>query len=475
MNLMKRTNITRKGLVVIAFFAIITGIVMAESVNEQPVAKATFSPQGCIACECSAITLDGSGSSDADGQIVDYKWYYNNNLVATGKTASLRKEFCDNPATYKIKLVATDNGGLTDDFEFSFIVISNPPPIIKEITYTDEDFFITGDNITVAAIIENKGKGKLNYTWDFDPDVFQKIGDGEKVVFRVIASKVFKNNYKIGVVVSNACKQKSQREEIELVVKPLEFKSSLETEIILPPKINEGESFSLKSSYMPKEKEEISYLWNLSRKINGKEVLIKQSREERPSFLLDDSEFYKINLEIRNNNGAKGNASTDFGVANTKNDEPIANASSTQRQVLHGKETTLNGSLSRDDGEIVSYCWLDKSYGEKLGCSKILKVTFSRSGLHEIVLTVTDDGLPNKDNNKFSSLSKNDTVMINVIKPASALSSQATPSSQETPAPQTLLPSNPTPPPPKESNKIPGMEGVMAIAVIIAAVVHRRK
>jgi hypothetical protein len=482
MNLMKRTNIMRKGLVVIAFFAIIAGIAMAGSDNEQPFAQAVSYPKECLACECKVITLDGSGSSDRYGQIVRYDWYYydiNNNLkfIASGKTASLGKEFCDNPGTYRIKLIATDNDGATDDYEFDFIVISNSPPIIKEIRYTNEEFFITGDNITVTVIMESKSKRKLDYAWFYDPDVFQKNGDGEKVVFKVIANKVFKNNYKIGVVVSNACKQESRKEEIELEVRPLELKSSLKTEIILPLKINEEEIFSPRSSYVPEAKEEIYYLWNLSRIINGKEALIKQSKYKEPSFFLDDSEVYKITLEIRNNNGAKGSASADFGVANTKNDKPIANASATQRQVLQGEEIILNGSLSLDDGEIISYCWLDKSYEEKLECSKILKVTFHRSGLHEIVLTVTDDGLPKRNINDFPQrLSDTDTVMINVIKSANVATSQ-TPAQAVTaiaqpPTPiKTYIPLNPQPLPPKESNKIPGEGIAIAITAIIMAAV----
>lgn len=490
--MMRRINIIRKGIVAMIIFSAIVGIVMAQIGNEQPVAKAIFSPQGCIACECDAITLDGSGSSDADGQIVSYDWYYydiNNKLkfIASGKRISLGKEFCNNPGTYGIKLVVTDNSKSTDDYEFQFIIKSNPVPMIKKIKIINaKDFYVMGDIIEISIVLESLGwkndYGKLNYTWDYDPSVFQEIGNGK---FKVISGKVLKNNYKINVVVSNACGEKSRREEIELEVRSLKISSSLKTEIILPEKIYEGKSFRPESSYVPELGDKIVYLWNLSKVLKDKEVLIKQSRDERPSFTLDDSEVYKITLEITNRYGEKGSASRDFGVINRINDNPVANASATRRQVLQGEEIILNGSLSRDpdpDG-IEFYCWLDKSYGEDLGCSRssILKVVFNRSGPHEIALTVTDYGLPKKNENDFPKrLSDTDTIVINVLKSKGAVVSPASTLTQTpvlTPTqPKTYQPTQPQPPPPKkESNKIPGMEFGIAIAVIIAAIVFMRR
>lgn len=483
-------NMIRKGIVSIIIFSAIMGITMAGIGNEQPVAKAAFSPQGCFACECKEIVLDASGSGDSDGQIVNYDWYYNSKLVTKGKIVSLGKEFCDNPGTYRIKLVVTDNGGLTDDYELEFIVKNNPVPTIKEIKIINaKDFYVMGDEIPVSVVLNNLGRGssygKLNYVWDYDPEVFQKIGNGGEVIFKVIPGQVLQTNYKIGVVVSNACGKKSQREEIELEIRSLKPGSSLKTEIILPPEIYEGKRFRAESSCIPEQGDKITYLWKLFRVLSDKEALIKQSSEEKPSFTIDDSEVYKLTLEITNRYGAKGSAFKDFGVINRINDEPVANASATQRQVLFGKEIILNGNLSWDDGEIEFYCWFDKSYGENLGCSRspILKVTFNRSGPHEIVLTVKDNGPPKKNENDFPKfLSDTDAVMISVIKSSSAVSSQTpTPIPTFTATPSSLNktyypPSNPTPPPPKkESNKIPGMEFGMTIAVIITTVVFIRR
>jgi len=492
----KRMDMIRKGIVSVIIFSAVMGIVAAGSGNEQPVAKATFSPQGCFACECKEMILDGSGSSDRDGWIVNYDWYYydtDNNLkfIAKGKIVSLGKEFCNNPGTYKIKLVVTDNGGATDDYELEFIIKNNPVPMIKEIKIKSKakDFYVMGDEISFSVVLENLGRGssygKLNYDWDYNPNIFQKIGNGGEVVFKVISSQVFQTNYKIAVVVSNACGKESQREEIELEVRSLKLSSSLKTEIILP-EIYEGKTFRAESSYIPEQGDKITYLWKVSRILNGGETLLKSSLKEEPSFTLDDWGMYNITLEITNRYGAKGSSFETFEAKNRVNDPPIANASATQRQVLFGKEIILNGSLSWDpDGRdaIISYCWLDESYGENLGCSgnnPILKVTFNRSGEHKIKLTVKDNGLPKKNQNDFPKhLSDTDTVMINVIKSSSAVISQ-TPVPAISAQPKSAIPTpnqihkyaplNPQPPPPKESNKIPGMEGGMAIAVIITAV-----
>jgi len=477
--MMKRMDMIRKGIVSVIIFSAVMGIVAAGSGNEQPIAKAVFSPQGCFACECNAITLDGSGSSDTDGWIVNYKWYYNSDTIpiATGKIVSLRKGFTDNPGTYRIKLVVTDNGGATDDYELEFIIKNNPVPMVKKIKNTVKDFFVMGDEISVSVVLENLGRGssygRLNYAWDYNPDIFQKIGNGGEVVFKVISSQVFQTNYKIAVVVSNACGKESQREEIELEVRSLKPSSSLKTEIILP-EIYEGKTFRAESSYIPEQGDKITYLWKVFKILNSGEVLLRSSSEEEPSFTLDDWGMYNITLEITNRYGAKGSSFETFEAKNRVNDPPIANASATQRQVLFGKETILNGSLSGDpDGkDTITYCWYDESYGENLGCSgnnPILKVTFNRSGEHKIRLTVKDEDFP-----KF--LSDTDTVMINVIKSSSAVSSQvpaSTPAFTTAPTPtppETFYPTQPQSPPPKESNKTPGAGIEMAIAVIITAV-----
>jgi hypothetical protein len=451
---------------------IIIGITVAEIDNEQPIAKGSAIPQECFACECNAIILDASGSYDKDGQVVNCEWYYNSNLIAEGQRISLGKEFTKNPKTYRINLVVTDNGGATDDYDLEFIVKGNPTPAIKKLKHTDEDFFVFGDEISVTAILEKKNYGKLNYNWNYDSGVFKKIGDGNKVVFEVISDEAIWKDYKIEVVVSNACGEKDG-EDIKIEVRPSKPDSLLKTEIILPLEIEEGKRFRVKSSFVAERGMDVSYLWKM---FNGDGVLIKPySSRENPSFTFSDSGMYTITLEIKDRYQRKGSDTEIFEVKEMINDPPIADASATLKTAVFGKAFLLNANKSRDpDGPprkaIDRYCWYDKTYGEALGCSRwpVLNITLNRSGPHDIKLTVKDTGENAGRDNEFPKpLYDSDFITINVIKLSDISATTPVPTqpahyylpqNQRTPAPET-----------------PGMGFWMVIAALIIVVALRRK
>lgn len=451
---------------------IIIGITVAEIDNEQPIAKGSAIPQECFACECNNIILDASGSYDKGGQVVNCEWYYNSNLIAEGQRVVLGKEFTMNPGTYRISLVVTDNGGATDDYDLEFLIKSNPTPVITNLKYTDEDFFVFGDEISVAVILEKKNYGKLNYNWNYDSKVFKKIGDGNRVVFKVISDKAIWKDYKIEVVVSNACGEKDS-EETEIEVRPSRPNSSLKTEIILPSKIEEGKSFRVKPSFVAERGVDVSYLWKV---FDGNGVLIKSSPRKELSFTFSDSGMYTITLEITDRYQRRGSAIEIFEVEEMINDPPIADASASPKTAIFGEVFSLDASKSRDpDGTpwkaIDRYCWYDKTYGEDLGCSirPILNITLNRSGPHDIILTVKDTGEnAGKDGEFPKPLYDSDSIIINVIKSLDISAPIPVPTSTE---PRYCYPKNqhyPTP-------KTPGMKIWTAIAAIIMVFTIRRK
>ena len=448
---------------------IIIGITVAETGNEQPIAKGSAIPQECFACECDAIILDASGSYDRDGRVVNCEWYYDSKLVAEGQRIFLGKEFTKNPKTYKINLVVTDNGGMTDDYNVEFLIKSNPTPIITNLKHADEDFFVFGDEISVATILERKNYGKLSYDWDYNTEVFQKIGDGNKVVFKIISDKATWKDYKIEVVVSNACGEKDS-EDIKIGVRPSKPSSLLKTEIILPSKIEEGKNFRAKSSFVAEQGVDVSYFWKV---FNGNGVSIKSSPRKELSFTFSDSGMYTITLEITDRYQRKGSATEIFEVKEMINDPPIADASASPKTVIFGEAFSLDASKSRDpDGTsqktIDKYCWYDKTYGEDLGCSRwpVLNVTLNRSGLHDIILTVKDTGEnAGKDNEFPKPLYDSDPVIINVIRSSDILA--PTPAPRESVQPiyhyQERSQHHPT-------SETPGMGFGLTIATIIVVV-----
>ncbi len=76
--------------------------------NQPPVARAQISTTQARVNE--SISFDGSGSSDADGQITQYLWNFGDNTSSTGPTTT---HAYSQPGAYTFRLTVTDNNGAT--------------------------------------------------------------------------------------------------------------------------------------------------------------------------------------------------------------------------------------------------------------------------------------------------------------------------------------------------------------------------
>jgi PKD repeat protein len=121
------------------------------------------------------VTVDASGSTDADGLIVSYEWNFGDLMTATGKIVT-HTYAAD--GTYTITLKVTDNDGLSDD-DAQSVTVEGPdmPPV--------PDFTISVDGLTVSvnAALSTDDKGIVSYEWNW--------GDGSPVESGVTASHTY--------------------------------------------------------------------------------------------------------------------------------------------------------------------------------------------------------------------------------------------------------------------------------------------
>jgi PKD repeat protein len=131
--------------------------------NRSPVASFTYT------CSGSQCGFDGSASSDPDGEVVRYSWYFGDGGGADGPTASHRYEAI---GTFPVTLYVTDNDGATRLQQQMIVIasVTNTPPIASF------DAGCAGLTCTANAQLSRDPDGGIaRYAWTFGDGT---TGDG---------------------------------------------------------------------------------------------------------------------------------------------------------------------------------------------------------------------------------------------------------------------------------------------------------
>ncbi|MBS2938787.1 PKD domain-containing protein [Nocardioides sp. J2M5] len=95
-------------------------------VNEAPTARFTAT------CDELTCTVDGSTSSDPEGDLASYAWTFGDGGTATGPLAS---HSYAGDGTYTIRLEVTDGSGASDATTRQVTVAADPPPAVSDIAF----------------------------------------------------------------------------------------------------------------------------------------------------------------------------------------------------------------------------------------------------------------------------------------------------------------------------------------------------
>ncbi len=320
------------------------------STTTAPVANA--GPNQSVALNA-LVTLDGSKSTDADGDPLTYAWTFTS--IPTGSSAVLSGAntvaptfTADKPGQYQVQLVVND--GSENSSPSTVTISQNSPPVA--------DAGANQSNISVGSTVQLDGSKStdvdgesLTYLWSL---IARPTGSTAVLSGTNIVNPTFKADV-AGTYTA------------QLIVNDGTFNSSASTVTIttgsiiqkptanagLPQKLIPGSTVSLDGSASSDPQNlPLTYAWTLTTKPTGSTAVLS-SNLVKPTFVADLPGTYIAQLIV--NNGTL--ASTPATVTIAIDTPPVANAG-TNQSVLQGANVLLNGGGSFDaDVDTLSYSW----------------------------------------------------------------------------------------------------------------------
>ena len=341
------------------------------------------------------VTLDGSGSTDADGAPLTFAWSFIS--IPSGSTAILSNPTSVNPSftvdklgSYVIQLIVTAEGLSSAPSQVT-ISTSDVPPVAN-----------AGPNqtVSVGATVTLNGSGSsdlsgnpITFAWSF---VSRPIGstavlsNPTSITPTFVADRV--GGYMVQLIVNDGVLS-STPSTVTITtndVAPVANAGPNQTVLINTTVTLDG-SKSTDSSGNP-----LTYSWSLTVRPSGSSAALSNATTANPSFKVDVDGTYVAQLIVNDSILSSAPATV---TISTQFSTPTANAG-TNQTVAAGSTVQLDGSKSNDpDGSPLTYSWsiLSKPSGSAavLSNTSIVNPTIVADllGTYLVQLTVTSNGL----------------------------------------------------------------------------------
>ena len=318
--------------------------------NSAPVAQA--GPDQTVTY-LSPVTLNGSASSDVDGNALTYAWSFTSrpggSTATLSNPASVNPSFvADRPGTFVVQLIVND-GAVNSTPDTVSITTTNSTPVANAGPDQSVNVGATA-SLTGAASADADGN-PLTYAWSLTT---RPTGSGA-----VLSSSTAVNpSFLVDLPGSYVA---------QLMVSDGLVSSAADTVVIstnnLAPTANAGPDqggtvgaaiqLSGSGSTDP-EGSALSYSWSLTTRPAGSTAALNSTTIVNPTFVADVAGTYVAQLIV--NDGILSSA-PDTVAINTNNRPPVANAGPDQ-SVNVAAIVTLNGAGSSDpDGNTITYAW----------------------------------------------------------------------------------------------------------------------
>ena len=333
-----------------------TVVVTASSSNTAPVANAGPDQNVTTGTQ---VALDGSGSTDADGDSLSYSWSLvsvpNGSTATLSDTTSVQPTFvADLDGTYNVSLVVNDgsDNSAPDSVDVTASTPNNAPVANAG----------SNQNVSTGTLVTLNGNGStdadgdsLTYTWTLTstPD-----GSAASLTNATSAQATFvadmAGTYNASLVVNDGRVSSSA----DTVVVTASSSNTAPVANAGPDQnVTTGTQVALDGSgSTDADGDSLSYSWSLVSVPNGSTATLSDTTSVQPTFVADLDGTYNVSLVV--NDGSDNSAPDSVDVtASTPNNAPVANAGSNQN-VSTGTLVTLNGNGSTDaDGDALTYAW----------------------------------------------------------------------------------------------------------------------
>ncbi len=323
--------------------------VVVDTLNSAPVANAG---QDQAALINDSIVLDGSNSTDFDGDILTYSWILN---PPGGSSATLDNPetvnpsfILDIPGTYRADLTV-DDGSAKSEIDSVNISTNNTAPVAN--AGIDKSIQL-GETITLDGSNSSDVDGDLlTYQWSitsFPESSAVEIINPTSVAPQFVADLA--GIYTVQLIVSDGVTQG----EPDLVTMSTENSTPI-AQAGADQTVLVGDTVILNGTDSnDPDNDSLTFSWNITSTPTNSTATLFDSRIEEPSFDVDLPGTYIIQLTV---NDGIAESVIDTVTITTENSKPIANAGKDQTVSINDT-VTLDGSNSNDaDGDPLIFNW----------------------------------------------------------------------------------------------------------------------